>query len=198
VSWEQRYVEQDTPWDKGAPAPPLLDLLESHPAYFGDGQILVPGCGRGHDARAIAKGIPKASVIGLDIAPTALQEAKTMDVHGACQFVEVDFLTSSVEDFSNVSAIFEHTCFCAIDPSLREEYAQACARLLPSGGYWIAIIFLTPREEDDPTIGPPFQASVEEIHTLFEENFTLIHSAQPINWYKGRAGKELVMIWEKK
>jgi hypothetical protein len=52
MDWEQRYETGDTPWEKGAPAPPLLEWLESRGSIRGD--ILVPGCGSGHDVRAIA------------------------------------------------------------------------------------------------------------------------------------------------
>ncbi len=198
MSWDERYQQQDTPWDKGAPAPPLLDLLRDQSAYFGQGEILVPGCGRGHDARAIAKAIPQAEVVGLDISATAIQEAKALDFDKTCQFRKADFLAMPAEESSEVSAIFEHTCFCAIDPAERGVYAEACAGLLPSGGHWVTIIFLTPREEDDPTIGPPFQSSVDEIHRLFGERFTLVYSETPKSAFKGRQGKELVMVWRRK
>ncbi len=196
MSWEERYQVGDTPWDKGAAAPPLIDLLQESPAYFGSETILVPGCGRGHDARAIAKAIPTAQTIGLDISVTALKLARTLDPDSQVEFQQVDFLTEG--SFPHVSAIFEHTCFCAIDPSLRPSYAEACARLLPAGAHWIAIIFLTPRDIDDPTIGPPFQSSVPEITELFSPHFNLIESYRPKNTYAGRKGKELVMIWQRK
>ena len=48
VDWEQNYRENNTPWDKGAPAPPLADWLNGRALQ---GEILVPGCGAGHDAR---------------------------------------------------------------------------------------------------------------------------------------------------
>lgn len=152
MGWEERYQIGDTPWDKGAAAPPLIDLLRSNPDVFGDGTVLVPGCGRGHDCREIASFTNAKEVIGIDVSETALVEARSLDTYGNVSYVQLDFLNAPTERFPNVSAVFEHTCFCAIDPSLRPSYASACARLIPSGGYWVAIIFLTPREEDDPTI----------------------------------------------
>jgi len=198
MSWEKRYRQSDTPWDKGAPAPPLGDLLKENMGIFGSGQILVPGCGRGHDARLIAKRVPSAEVIGMDISQTALKDARSLDKQSSVTFSEVDFLSAEKLDFPNVSAIFEHTCFCAIDPNDRDVYAEVCASLLPSGGHWIAIVFLTPREEDDPSIGPPFQSSIEEIHMRFGGAFSLINSYVPESAYEGRKGKELVMVWKRK
>ena len=198
MSWETRYQQLDTPWDKGAPAPPLVDLLsDEHRSLFGTNVVLVPGCGRGHDARAIAATIPSASVIGLDTSNTALEQARALDSGNSVHFQSIDFLHAQKDQFSEVSSIFEHTCFCAIDPSERQSYADSCARLLPPGAHWIAIIFLTPREEDDPTIGPPFQSSEEEIHQLFGTRFDLIESYRPQNAFQGRKGKEFVMIWQR-
>ena len=53
MSWEDAWREGRTGWDAGAPAPPLLDYLQER-----DGQgrrALVPGCGSGYDAFALAE-----------------------------------------------------------------------------------------------------------------------------------------------
>jgi len=195
MSWEERYNTGDTPWDKGAPAPPLLDLLSSKPNYFTKGTILVPGCGKGHDALAIARA--GHQVIGLDLSPTALLTARELDPDSAVEYREADFLTSQKSNFADIQAIFEHTCLCAISPNEREAYRDACARLLPKGGLWIAIIFVSPREEDDPTTGPPFQTKLTDVEELFSPCFTLVDSYTPKNTFTARKGKEQVMVWQK-
>ncbi len=200
MSWEARYQQQDTPWDKGAPAPPLLELLAQRHCDWGTGAVLVPGCGRGHDARALAHALPHNRIIGMDLAPTAISQAQALsaaETFPSLEFCEVDFLQSTRADYPDCGSIFEHTCFCAIDPALRGAYAEACARLLPIGGLWVAIIFLTPREEDDPTVGPPYQSSEPEIYSLFSPAFRLVQKYRPQQAYKGRHGKEIVMIWER-
>lgn len=195
MGWEERYQEGNIPWDKGVAAPPLLELLGENPDYFNKGEVLVPGCGRGHDALKISEaGFP---TIGIDISSTALKMARELDEKRKVTYRLANFLTAMKEDYVKVRTIFEHTCFCAIDPSERESYRNACIRLLPSGGYWVAIIFLTPREEDDPTIGPPFQSKVEEIKDLFSPHFSLVKHYTPEKAYAGREGKECVMIWKK-
>jgi methyl halide transferase len=75
TDWNERYVLGDTPWEKGAPAPPLLSWMARYGPLNGD--VLVPGCGLGHDVRAIAKASPDARVVGLDLAPEALVQAKS-------------------------------------------------------------------------------------------------------------------------
>src|SRR5271155_3806383 len=74
MDWESRYRIGDTPWEKGGPAPPLLEWLRIRGALHG--AVLVPGCGTGHDVRAITDASPAAEVLGLDFAPSAVEHAR--------------------------------------------------------------------------------------------------------------------------
>src|SRR5258708_1959977 len=49
--WNDLYLKGDTFWDKGAPSPPLLRMLDEGVVPAG-GSIAVIGAGRGHDALA--------------------------------------------------------------------------------------------------------------------------------------------------
>ena len=69
TDWDKRYLAGDTPWEKGRAAPPLGELLlKMDPAAWGNGPLLVPGCGLGHDVRALAA--LGRSVLGVDLAAT--------------------------------------------------------------------------------------------------------------------------------
>ena len=90
TDWEQHYLEQDTPWDKGQPAPGLTAFLQERQAL--EGRILVPGCGLGHDVRALSKaGGDTTEVIGLDLSPTAMARANDFSKVGHEQYVTGDF-----------------------------------------------------------------------------------------------------------
>ena len=68
TDWQKLYEEKNTPWDRGAASPVLIDWLGSHRM---PGAILVPGCGPGNDLLALAtSGAEK--VVGLDIAAGAI------------------------------------------------------------------------------------------------------------------------------
>ena len=77
--WEALYLANDTFWDHGEASPGLVDYLGANPR-LSPGQALVPGCGRGHDARALAKA--GWSVTGLDIAPSSVPLAKRLAEEG--------------------------------------------------------------------------------------------------------------------
>ena len=53
TDWNERYRTEDTPWDKGKPAPGLVDWLAKR-QMSPNNRVLVPGCGKGHDAAAWA------------------------------------------------------------------------------------------------------------------------------------------------
>ena len=61
TDWEAQYEKGETPWEKGAPSPGLVDFLATEPVC---GRVLVPGCGFGHDVRALAA--TAQEVVGLD------------------------------------------------------------------------------------------------------------------------------------
>ena len=85
MDWDQHYQDKHTPWDKGAPAPPLLEWIAANPDAL-NGRILVPGCGGGHDVRALAAtGIE--DVLGFDISPAAIAEAKSHSGSGVPNIV---------------------------------------------------------------------------------------------------------------
>jgi methyl halide transferase len=116
--WEAHYRAGDTPWDHGSAAPPLLEMIERHGAeLWGGGPVLVPGCGSGHDVRAIAQA--GAPAIGLDIAGTAVTKARAIPFDGPASYEHGDFLDPNWRAGRSFRAIWEHTCFCAISPHHR-------------------------------------------------------------------------------
>jgi SAM-dependent methyltransferase len=129
--WEHRYQTNDTSWEKGAPAPGLLDFLESHPR-IPRGTVAVPGCGTGHDVRAFARFGFAAH--GFDFAPSAIRLAreKTRAAGLAAQFHPLDFLHADPPQ--KFDWLFEHTLFCAIKPQERDDYTRAVLKWLKPGG----------------------------------------------------------------
>ena len=140
------------------------------------GHVLVPGCGRGHDVRAIAAA-GADEVIGLDLAPSAFAGAETLP---NTRFVLGDLFALPADFTATFDAVFEHTCFCAIPRERRDDYVQAVAKALKPGGLLLALFYLTPRDNPDPTLGPPFNASLEELDARFAEHFTLLRSETPV------------------
>ncbi|MFQ5580589.1 MAG: methyltransferase domain-containing protein [Nitrospiria bacterium] len=189
--WEARYRNGDTGWDQGAASPGLIDLLQS--GQIQSGNVLVPGCGRGHEARELARA--GFEVTGMDITEGAIREATSLAEREGLQkikFVQADFFNLPDKGFGPYDWIFEHTFFCAINPRLREDYVLAVARLIKPGGSLIGMFYHIQTES-----GPPFGCTRDELVERFSPQFTLRLEKTPRS-FPDRDGKELLMLWERK
>jgi hypothetical protein len=195
--WEARYQSGDTHWDKGAPAPGLVEFLRENPALR-RGTVAVPGCGFGHDVRAWA--IFGFVAHGFDIAPSAIKKALSL-TDPALLSLEPDGITIPAR-FSHANFIedappfafdyvFEHTLFCAIDPAARDRYVEALLRWIKPGGTYLAVNYIVCDGE------PPFPVGREELWRRFRPHFHLIDQWIPRS-YHNRTGRELMCWWRRK
>jgi methyl halide transferase len=194
MDWEQRYRTGNTPWEKGAAAPPLLDWIRERGAL--NGSILVPGCGNGHDVRALAAAVPAAEVVGLDIAPSAIGQARQYPRAGSEVYRIADLFHLPADLANRFDWVFEHTCFCVLEPPRRADYVRAVAGALCSEGALLAIFFLSPWDPGEAPAegGPPFGTSRQELDALFETDFRLVEEFIPQSAYPGREGREIVRL----
>jgi SAM-dependent methyltransferase len=196
TDWDEKYRLGDTPWEKGQPAPPLLELLELHGReIWGEGPVLVPGCGLGHDVRALA-GIG-VQALGLDLSPLAMEKARGFPHVGGEAYELGNFLDPAWRGGREFSALWEHTCFCAIDPAHRQAYAEAAAQLLKEGGLLAGVFFLTPFDPGEDSAGPPFATTIEELEQRFSPWFERVHGWVPQRAYPGREGREWIGLFRK-
>jgi methyl halide transferase len=198
MDWEKRYRTGDTPWEKGGPAPPLMEwILRRGPLR---GNVLVPGCGLGYDVRAIAKACPAARVVGLDLAASALERARQFALSGqeTYELADIFDLPNALTD--GFESVFEHTCFCAIEPARRSDYVRGVIRALRPEGALLAIFFLNPWDpgEAPPGGGPPFPVTRLELDNLFARHFDLVEELAPQTAYPGREGREIIRLLRKR
>lgn len=197
TDWDSRYRAGDMPWEKGQAAPPLGELLGKIEAEaWGPGPVLVPGCGYGHDVRELAGelGVP---VLGVDISATAVERAREFARVGQEDFELGDFLDPAWRAGREFSAIWEHTCFCAIDPSNRGRYAEAAAACLAEGGLLAGVFFLTPFDPGEEQQGPPFGVTVAELDAWFLPHFERVDGWVPGRSFPGREEREWIGLFRK-
>lgn len=194
VDWSARYQVEDTPWEKGRAHPELPRLLAEHREIIELAEeILVPGCGFGHDARLLASSAP-GKVIGLDLAKEAIEGACQRSSDEGVEWVQGDLF----EWQGRYDLVFEHTCFCAIPPSRRTDYVEAMARLIPAGGHLLGVFFLDPEMARGE--GPPFGVQPEELSDFFDRYFEQVWAEQPQETFPGREGdgRELTVLWRRR
>ncbi len=194
--WDACYLKGETPWDKGGPAPPLQELIECHGReLWGTGTVLVPGCGLGHDVRALAElGL---AVLGLDLSPFAVERAGGLPRVGAEDYAQGDFLDPAWRAGRRFSAIWEHTCFCAIDPARRADYAAAAAAVLDRGGVLAGVFYLTPNDPGEESDEPPFNVSIEQLDAIFAPHFQKFDGWVPRRVFPGREGREWTGVFRR-
>ena len=185
--WEALYQADDSFWDHGEASPGLVDYLAAN-SSLPLGQALVPGCGRGHDARALAQAGWAAT--GLDLAPSSVPLAKRLadEERLPIDYRIGDFLSD--EPHKLFDLVFEHTLFCAIPPVRRDDYVQALRRWLKPGGLYLAVNYMITEDNGEP----PFSTTTAELDERFGEPFELLRRWTPRS-YESREGKELINEW---
>ena len=191
-AWEKRYQDKGDRWNLGFPAPPFVSLLASDRAPQ-PGKLAVIGCGKGHDAFFFAKS--GFEVTGFDFAPSAIAEAtataKAKNIKA--QFIQRDIFTLSEEFAGSFDYVLEHTCFCAIDPSLRSQYVEVVKSLLRPRGKLIALLYTHNRPD-----GPPFGIKPQEVLDYFAADFEPVLFQQAQDSIPRRQGNEHLAIFQLK
>jgi SAM-dependent methyltransferase len=189
--WEADYVRKTDGWDLGGATPAFKSLAES--GRFKPGRMIVPGAGRGHDAREFAR--HGFRVTAVDFSPYVVAEMKRLaDPHAPIEVLQHDLFALPPELDGAFDYVLEYTCFCAIDPERRPEYADIMERLLKPGGILIDLAFPL----DGRPGGPPFAVSDSELLDLFQERgFNLLSRRAPVNSVAPRSGAEELFIFEK-
>lgn len=190
--WEGRYESENTPWDLAGPSPHFVDFLRRRPDFFRPGKMAVLGSGRGHDAALFAQA--GFEVTGFDYAPGAIKLAS--ELYGQqVQFEQVDIFSLANPGSVYRQAfdiVLEHTCFCAILPERRADYASSVAAILKPGGYLLGV-FWEHNDED----GPPFRTTEADLREVFSQGFDFV-SLENRPAATGREGIERLALLRRK
>lgn len=186
--WDNKYQTNDIGWDLGTVSPPLK-------AYFDqltnlDLKILIPGGGNSHEAEYLFnKGFKNVYVV--DLSQTALDNliARVPD------FPSSNLILNNFFDLNmTFDLIIEQTFFCAINPSLRADYAKKASEILNVNGKVAGLLF----DATLNTTHPPFGGSKKEYLGYFKPYFDIKIMDASYNSIKPRAGKELFFVIQKK
>ncbi len=190
--WEDDYQRKTDGWDLAGPTPALKRIAAS--GRFQPGKMFVPCAGRGHDAREFAR--HGFQVTAVDFSPSAVDAMREMaDPAAPIEIMQHDMFKLPRGMDGKFDYVLQYTCFCAIDPNRREEYADMVARLLKPGGIYIDLAFPL----DGRPGGPPFATSQQEITGLFaEKGFDLVSREKLEDSISPRRQAEELLVFRKK
>ena len=195
--WDELYRQGTTGWDLGGSTPAFVQLLHSAGAPA-SGRMLVPGCGRGHDAILFAR--YGFDVLAVDYAASAVADAVRL---ARAQRVTCNFLVADLFDLPKqypryFDYVLEYVCFCAIPPDRRDEYVRAMAEVLRPDGELLGLFFPVlpapggPAGPGTAMAGPPFPMTEAEIRARFSARFDILRLAPTPHSIKPRQGRELL------
>lgn len=179
--WENRYQNNQTGWDIGSCSPPLQRIFEQLSSR--DLHILIPGAGNAYEAAWLHQhGFTAVHVLDFAEQPIGNFQTSFPDFPKNHIHQEDFFLHEGQYDL-----IVEQTFFCALPPSLRENYAQKMTELLAPGGEVRGVLF-----NRDFEGGPPFGGHVDEYQALFNRYFREVSFSPCPNSIAPRAGNEVI------
>ncbi len=196
--WEELYAGGDDGWELGVPAPPLAAWLDGGGRFpardsTGPARVAVPGCGRGHDARLLAR--RGYHVWGFDFAPAAITLARDLAAREGVEveYEERDIFMLDRDHAGFFDGVWEYTCFCAVDPARREEFARLIHAILRPGGSFLGCFYPLRDGED----GPPFPVSRPGIERVLAPYFRIMDSGPPARSAERRWGLEWLVRAER-
>ncbi len=190
TAWSDSYHNDRTPWDLGEAHPELRRRLaiDSGLGCGSVGTAYVPGCGRGHDAVALADAGWR--VIASDFAPAVATEVSRLLAPSGGEFL----LGDSLRFGGPVDLWFDHTFFCAIPPARRDEYGMAATRAVRPGGRVVSIVF--PVGPSDLDTGPPFSMTTSDLTVALGSAFVTLEDDE-VTRPVGRRGRHRWAAWRR-
>ena len=189
--WENKYVLDNTGWDLNGPTP-VFDNISRN---IKKGKVCILGCGRGYDAVMFAE--RGFSVTAVDFAPSAVEALNNL-VNKKPENLTVlqkDIFNLENNYFEYFDYIIEQTCFCAIHPKRRPDYARLVTNIIKKNGYLIGLWLPLNKKIEEG--GPPYGTTIKEVKTHFTKKW-IVHREEFSEFsIPSRKNNEKLIIFKK-
>lgn len=182
-SWNDKYLSGQMGWDIGYVSTPIKEYIDQLPDK--NIRILIPGGGNSYEAEYLYKqGFKNVEVVDISAIPLR-NFKKRVPLFPEQNLLHQDFFELN----GQYDLILEQTFFCALDPSLREAYAEKMVKLLKPSGKLVGLLFNIPLNDDKP----PYGGTLETYRELFSKYFKIDKMEPANNSIPPRAGNEVFM-----
>ena len=193
--WEERYSTKNTPWNTKTTTPALINSINHSKSK----KIAILGCGYSKDSLFLTKKGHMVYPVDFATRPIEyLNRIKSDESIDNLFPIHEDLFNLNREYFSFFDIVIEYTCFCAIDPQRRSQYAELVSNLLNKRGRLVALFFPTKRREKDLGGGPPFHVKLDETLLIFKNKFNIVEIDNNPDSIKPRKGFETLVIMDRK
>jgi SAM-dependent methyltransferase len=189
--WNEIYETEPQPgFDLQQPAPSLISILNR--VKIPKSRIVVLGAGPCHDAAYLAQQGHLVTAVDFSREGTAKARAQYGEIAGL-KIVEADIFKLPREMQQSFDVVFEHTCYCAVDPTRRNELLKVWRSLLVENGHLLGIFFAMDKRQ-----GPPYGGSEWEVRERLKKSFQFLYWERVRNSTPKRLGKEFVVYAQKR
>ena len=189
-TWSRRYREDTQGWELGAASPAIESIVPR--LKLSKRRVLVLGAGSGNDAAYFARLGHIVTAVDFSADAIARAKSKYSDVANL-RFVQADAFRLPDGMRAASDLIVEHTCYCAINPSRRNELVRVWRQCLVEGGHLLGVFFVIDKRD-----GPPFGSSEWELRARLEKGFRALYWLRSHHSLERRAGQELIVYAEKR
>lgn len=166
AEWNQRYLDDNTPWDSRIPSHELIRTLNEE--LIEPCRVAELGCGSGTNAIYLAsRGF---EVTGIDCAKTAMEFAQTRadEALVAVEWIEADISEFQI-DVKPFEFVFDRGCYHAVRRSDPAGYLRTLEKLTQPGSRFLV---LTGNANEEREHGPPALRE-DEIRADLEKLFNI-------------------------
>lgn len=167
--WSQAERDEiDTPWDRDAPSPPLVERVHA----LGEGagrRAAVVGAGLGADAELLA-GLGW-DVLAFDVSPAAVRQVRARRRGSPVRYVVADLLELPAELRGAFDLVAEVYTVQALPRSLRARAVAGARTLLAPGGTLVAVQMV--RGSRPAEQGPPWLLDRAEMESFAGDDVVL-------------------------
>ena len=179
--WTERYDACKDGWDLGCISPPIKEYIDQ--LTNKDIKILIPGAGNSHEAEYIHnQGFTNLYVCDISNVPldNLKERVTTFPVDNLIygNFFEIQ---------DKFDLVLEQTFFCALNPSLRQDYIEQMSKIIKPNGNLIGLLFSMEFDRE----GPPFGGVINNYKAMFSKKFDIRVITPCTNSIESRMGSEL-------
>jgi SAM-dependent methyltransferase len=158
--WQSRYRTGQIHWDLGGPSAPVRWLVDRY--FLPTGKVLIPCCGRGHEAIYLAERGYGVTAVDWILEPLVDLRKAARECHLDIEVVQQDIFELSPACDNAFDVFLEQTCLCSLDPSLYASYEALAYRTLKPGGQLLGVFMEVPWAG-----GPPYNCPPDVVCGLF-------------------------------